>query len=337
MSRCDIQMNTRSLSLALISMLAACVPAPEPGVADPAAAPASPGPVRLAFEAKDDFTNPDSAPERLAAALAASIGREVEIYAVTGQTTALEALRFGHADAAFLDGGAAWVGWKRHGLEVIAADLRGDGRTHYDAQAWVLADGPIESWEDLEGARSCHTGWLKSAGMLMPMGALIGAGVADVVGDPSDLESLRHTIEAFFSSALVPEAGSPYYSYKGALRCLAEGEGDVAFVRDTTWHEHCGGDRAPEWCPAYGSIRGLEPFGRVPSHPVVVNPASTDQETIDALLAALLALNDTPEGRAVLADVLETPGLVATSAEEHLGSYADAVGNVPGLMEHLDD
>ena len=37
----------------------------------------------------------------------------------------VEALRFGNADIALMDAGAAWVGWQQYGLEVLAADLEG--------------------------------------------------------------------------------------------------------------------------------------------------------------------------------------------------------------------
>ena len=31
------------------------------------------------------------------------------------------------------------VGWQQYDLEVLAADQKSDGRTHYSAHAWVLA------------------------------------------------------------------------------------------------------------------------------------------------------------------------------------------------------
>ena len=36
-----------------------------------------------------------------------------------------------------MDGGAAWVGWKQYGLATMAADKKSDGRTYYNAHAWV--------------------------------------------------------------------------------------------------------------------------------------------------------------------------------------------------------
>ena len=75
--------------------------------------------------------------------------------------------------------------------------LPGD-TVHYNASAWVLngsdiAEAHLDGNEStdpfalLEGKTSCHTGWLKSAGMLMPMGYLIKNGYVTPVGDSSDI------------------------------------------------------------------------------------------------------------------------------------------------------
>ena len=66
--------------------------------------------------------------------------------------------------------------------------------TYYSAHAWVLNDSAAgqaalddddatDPFAELAGEVSCHTGWLKSAGMLIPMGYFIGQGNADDVGD----------------------------------------------------------------------------------------------------------------------------------------------------------
>lgn len=286
----------------------------------------------LAFTTKDDFTNPDADPQRLADWIAAETGLPTTIVPVDSEGAAIEALRFGHAHAAFLDGGAAWLAWKDYGLQAIAADQNSDGRTYYNAQAWVRADSDIQGFADLEGRISCHTGWLKSAGMLMPMGYLIGNNYAKVVGRSDDITSLQTTMDAFFSEARVPASGDPYYSYDGALRCLSDGTGDVAFVKDSTWNDYCETD-APAWCLPEDGYRQLPPFGQVPSHPVMVNP-DLPAEARGKLVDALLALNDSDAGRSILEDVLNTPGITQVETDAHLGSYSENIQHVPGLMQH---
>ena len=69
-----------------------------------------------------------------------------------------------------------------------------EGATHYNASAWVLSgsdianahldgDDSTDPFALMAGKTSCHTGWLKSAGMLMPMGYLIKKGYVTAVGD----------------------------------------------------------------------------------------------------------------------------------------------------------
>ena len=54
------------------------------------------------------------------------------------------------------------------------------------------------------------------------MGFLLGLGYANVAGNPNDVESLLFTIQEFFDDEPpIPEAGTKYYGYSGALRCLS--------------------------------------------------------------------------------------------------------------------
>ena len=67
--------------------------------------------------------------------------------------------------------------------------------------------------------------------MLLPMGHLISEGYAPVVGSTDDIESLRSTIYAYFNeNASIPDSGTPYASYSGAVRCLSEGVGDLSLI-----------------------------------------------------------------------------------------------------------
>lgn len=289
--------------------------------------------LRIAFTTKDDYENADADPQLLADRLADVLDMDVELYHVDSHGAAIEALRFGHADLAFLDGGAAWLGWQRYDLQTLVADQRGDGRTFYNSHAWVRNDSSITTWADLDGVDSCHTGWLKSAGMLMPMGRLIGENITPVVGDTEDIESLRTTVESFFGNASIPASGSPYYNYDGAMRCLSEGVGDVAFTRDSSYEEHCEGN---DWCLARDEYRKLDTFGEVPTHPVMYAPDHLDADLAAEVEAALLGLMDETEGMSILANVLETPGLTAVDTEDHLGDYSDALSNIPGLSGYFD-
>ena len=333
-------------------------------------------PIVIAYEVRDTYENIDANPQLLADRLAKKLNVSVELYDVSSEGAIIEALRFGHADIGFMDGGAAWVGWKEYGLQALAADLKPDGRSWYGAQAYVRADSDMaqaflddddstDPFALFEGKTSCHTGWLKSAGMLLPMGYLIGNGYAEVVGDPNDVASLRDTIYNFFNEdASIPDSGDFYYSYEGALRCLSEDRGDIAFIADTTYDYNCV-QKQRNWCleneDGSSGYVALPLFGKAPSHPIMYNPDTMDMYTRAAILTALMDMNgeewidegsgycynsltrdvdnEIPQnmcGDSILDEVLNTGGLVAVNTQEHMGSYSDSISNVPGIAAYFD-
>tara|TARA_Y100000589_G_scaffold332086_1_gene389144 strand:- start:136 stop:2253 length:2118 start_codon:yes stop_codon:yes gene_type:complete len=333
-------------------------------------------PIVIAYEVRDTYENIDANPQILADRLAKKLGVGVELYDVSSEGAIIEALRFGHADIGFMDGGAAWVGWKEYGLSALAADLKPDGRSWYGAQAYVRADSDMaqaflddddstDPFALFEGKTSCHTGWLKSAGMLLPMGYLIGNGYAEVIGDPNDVASLRDTIYNFFNEdASIPDSGDFYYSYEGALRCLSEDRGDIAFIADTTYDYNCV-QKQRNWCleneDGSSGYVALPLFGKAPSHPVMYNPEMMDMYTRAAILNALMDMNNEewidegdgycynkvthdvdreigPNmcGDSILDEILNTGGLIAVNTQEHMGSYSDSISNVPGIAAYFD-
>ena len=306
----------------------------------------------IAFEVKDDYTNVDENPQKFADYLAEELNMNVELYPIDSEGAILESLRFGNADIAFMDGAAAWVGWQQYGLDALAADQKSDGRTYYNAHAVVLKDSEMavahldgddstDPFALLAGKTSCHTGWLKSAGMLLPMGFLIGNGYANVIGDPNDIESLRSTVLNFFSEdSSIPDSGTPYYSYSGAVKCLTEGAGDVAFAKDSTISSYCGNTDASEnedWCLPEDDYVLLPSYGAAPSHPVMYNPELLDSALIATIQDALVGMKDSEEGQSVLTNVLNTPSIVKTTAQEHLSSYGNLVKDLPGIQSYFGD
>ena len=306
----------------------------------------------IAFEVKDDYTNVDENPQKFADYLAEELNMNVELYPIDSEGAILESLRFGNADIAFMDGAAAWVGWQQYGLDALAADQKSDGRTYYNAHAVVLKDSEMavahldgddstDPFALLAGKTSCHTGWLKAAGMLLPMGFLIGNGYANVIGDPNDIESLRSTVLNFFSEdSSIPDSGTPYYSYSGAVKCLTEGAGDVAFAKDSTISSYCGNTDASEnedWCLPEDDYVLLPSYGAAPSHPVMYNPELLDSALIATIQDALVGMKDSEEGQSVLTNVLNTPSIVKTTAQEHLSSYGNLVKDLPGIQSYFGD
>ena len=310
------------------------------------------GELVVAFEIKADYDNIDENPQILADYLSEKLNYDVSLYSVDSEGAMIEALRFGNADIALMDGGAAWVGWQQYGLDAMAADEKSDGRTYYNAHAWVRADSEMaaahlddDPYTDpfalLEGKTSCHTGWLKSAGMLLPMGYMIGHGYANVVGDPNDIETLRNTIYDFFNDdASIPDSGTPYYGYSGAVKCLSDGTGDVAFAKDSTVDSYCANvieADNEEWCLEMDQYVALPAFGKAPSHPVMYNPDLLESTTVALVTEVLVQMSDDTEGSGILENVLNTPGIVPTTAESHMSSYSSLVSNIPGISAYYSD
>ena len=305
----------------------------------------------IAYEVRDDYTNVEENPQSLADYLSEKLNYDVSLYNVDSEGAMIEALRFGNADIAIMDGGAAWVGWQQYDLQVLAADQKSDSRAFYDAHAWVLADSEMalaatddsnftDPFSLLAGKTSCHTGWLKSAGMLLPMGYLIGHGYANVIGDPNDVETLRNTIHGFFNeNASIPDSGTPYYGYSGAVKCLSEGFGDVAFAKDSTIDSYCGNEDTSEnedWCLARDQYVALPAFGQAPSHPVMYNPEFMDVSKADKVREALVGMTTDPSATTILEGVLNTPGIISTTTENHLGSYSESIRNIPGISAYFN-
>lgn len=188
--------------------------------------------------------------------------------------------------------------------------------------------------EDLRGKDSCHTGLLKSAGTFMPLGWLMEQGLVSRVG-PDEITSIEPTLDAFFGTPRIPRSDSdPYGNYAGAMRCLSEGLGEVAMVKDTTPVTFCGDSaNRPSWCRPLSEYRLLQEFGRVPSHPIMVGNISDSKK--ENLVDGLVELGTTEEGRLLLQSILGTKGVnPVESTEAYLGEYATNVKNVPGMTEY---
>ena len=310
------------------------------------------GTLVIAYEIKDNLDNLDSNPQLFAEYLSEKLNYDVSLFSVDSEGAMVEALRFGNADIALMDAGAAWVGWQQYGLEVLAADLNLDGRTYYNANAWVKSDSDVASahlddnpytdpFSLLSGKTSCHTGWLKSVGMLLPMGYLIGLGYANIIGDPNDVETIRNTIHGFFdSNSSIPETGTPYYGYSGALKCLSEGKGDVAFLEENTVEILCNNDISSlnqEWCLDIEEYVALPAFGKSPSHPVMYNPNYLDSEITSKVTNVLVEMSSDSEASNILENILNTPGFIATNTSVHLGSYSSLISNIPGISAYYED
>uniref|UniRef100_A0A669D259 Serotransferrin n=1 Tax=Oreochromis niloticus TaxID=8128 RepID=A0A669D259_ORENI len=161
------------------------------------------------------------------------------------------AIKAGEADAITVDGGDIYTaGLSNYDLHpIIAEDYGMAGETCYYVVA-VAKKNTGFGFRDLRGKKSCHTGLGKSAGWNIPIGSLVSMDVIEWGGIED--KPLEEAVSTFFHASCAPGAArgsklcelckgdcsrsqrEPYYDYNGAFQCLAEGAGDVAFVKHLT-------------------------------------------------------------------------------------------------------
>ncbi|EPY73426.1 lactotransferrin precursor [Camelus ferus] len=241
-------------------------------------------------------------------------GPSVTCVKKTSRFECIQAISTEKADAVTLDGGLVYdAGLDPYKLRPIAAEVYGtenNPQTHYYAVA-IAKKGTNFQLNQLQGLKSCHTGLGRSAGWNIPMGLL--RPFLDWTGPP---EPLQKAVAKFFSASCVPcvdgkeypnlcqlcagtgenkcacSSQEPYFGYSGAFKCLQDGAGDVAFVKDSTVFESLPAkadrDQYELLCPN-NTRKPVDAFqechlARVPSHAVVARSVNGKEDLIWKLL-----------------------------------------------------
>ncbi|NXI53829.1 TRFM protein, partial [Chloroceryle aenea] len=175
------------------------------------------------------------------------------------------------ADAVTLDGRLIYQAGKEHGLKPVVGEVYDQEiGTSYYAVA-VVRKGSNITINSLKDVRSCHTGINRTAGWDVPVGYLIDSGHLAAMG--CDLPKGK-TVSDYFNASCVPGAKGvnypeslcqlckgdsagknkceqnskeQYYDYSSVFRCLAEGAGEVAFVKHSTVPENTDGRSLYSW------------------------------------------------------------------------------------------
>ncbi|XP_006868875.1 PREDICTED: lactotransferrin [Chrysochloris asiatica] len=177
----------------------------------------------------------------------------------TSHRECIQAIAAKQADAVVVDSSLVLeAGQAPYNLKPVVAEVYGSEaqpQTHYYAVA-VVKKGTNFQLNQLRGKASCHTGLGRSAGWNIPIGTL--RPFLKWAGPPASLEM---AVSRFFSKSCVPCANGkrfpnlcrlcagegadkcacnskePYFGYSGAFRCLKDGLGEVAFVKESTVFE----------------------------------------------------------------------------------------------------
>uniref|UniRef100_A0A3Q1IEX2 Serotransferrin n=1 Tax=Anabas testudineus TaxID=64144 RepID=A0A3Q1IEX2_ANATE len=168
-------------------------------------------------------------------------------------TQCIDKIRGNVADIVTLDAGEVYSAVKQFGLTVIAKELYPEGGCILSVA--VVRNSSLDI-RNLQGHKSCHSGVRWTAGWSLPLGFLLSR---NLLNWSKEHPLSQADVSNFFSASCVPGAGAmasplcalcqgeksyirhqnqhcetshnePFYGSQGALRCLKNRAGDVAFV-----------------------------------------------------------------------------------------------------------
>ena len=238
------------------------------------------------------------------------VDADIELRFPTTYAGVVEALRFGHADAAFMSAWPASLASKHAGAEVVLAEVRdvtiGSDKAQepYYFSYWVVPkDSPYRSLEDLEGKNVAFPSQLSTSGYVAPVARLVQLGLIDAA------DEVQANPDDYFGDVLF--AGG----YSQAWEALKAGQVDVSVIA---------GDVPEElYQEVLDNTRVLEEQGPIPSHAVVFSKDLEDPLRSD-LQEALMELGG-DEHRELMRKFVS--GIFVrfevTTTEEHLGSLKD--------------
>ncbi|GBP40151.1 Lactotransferrin [Eumeta japonica] len=184
------------------------------------------------------------------------------------------AIADGSCDFALFDAADMLHAASVHHLVPFMQELYSTGNNWYYAVAVAKEQDPDTDLTYLRGKNTCHTGIGMAAGWIYPLAYLLSNGWMRPYGCDG-----AHAAAEYFTKSCAPgalsseyvdaesvphdnlchlchgssfrrcrrDAGEDYYGHMGALRCMVEGGGDVAFVRHMTPAAVAGGRRAEWW------------------------------------------------------------------------------------------
>jgi phosphonate transport system substrate-binding protein len=235
------------------------------------------------------------------------VGTNVQLRFPTSYAGVVEALRFGHADAAFMSAWPASLANKHAEAEVVLAEIRevsiGDEQRQepFYYSYWVVpTDSEFDSLDDLRGKDAAFPSQLSTSGYVAPTARLVDLGLIDQP-DEGEADPAEYFGNVIFAGG-----------YSQAWEALKAGQVDVSVIA---------GDVPEElYNEVLAKTRVIEEQGPIPSHAVVFAKDFTGDRR-QKLIAALMELGD-EQHRELMRKFVS--GIFVrfqpTTTEEHLGS-----------------
>ncbi|MEX1248555.1 MAG: phosphate/phosphite/phosphonate ABC transporter substrate-binding protein [Anaerolineales bacterium] len=282
-----------SITAAAAMLLAACAPAtPDLGTAE--------NPIVWALVPSQDTDAVLTGAQEIAQAVEDATGYVIEPVVTTDFTAAVEAMCNGEAHMGALNTFNYVVAHERGCADVKLASER-FGSTFYAGQIITRPDTGITELADLAGKTFCRPDPTSTSGWIIPSLNLLGVGI-----DPeTDL-------------AQIIDAGG----HDGVVLAVMDGTCDAGstFVDARTNVEE-------EFPTVMEDVIVISESAPIPNDTVSFHP-DLDPEMVDAIVNAMLALNDTEEGIALLNTLYSWSGLQATDDSFYDGfrQQLDAAG-----------
>lgn len=253
--------------------------------------------------------------EELEQFLESRVDANIEVLIPTTYAAVIEAVRFGHAEVAFMSAWPSYLANKHAGAELVLAEVREvtiDNQrveeTFYFSHYVVLKDSPFQNLEDLRGLRVVYPSQLSTSGYLYAVDRLIQIGLI-----PKPEAGQEADPGKFFGQ--VQFAGG----YAQGWELLKAGQADVMVI--------AGDVSASLFAEVMANTRILETQGPIPSHGIVFSK-EFQGPLRDQLVNAFLELGN-PEHRDLMRKMVS--GIFVrfevTTTQEHLAALAAALDN----------
>lgn len=203
---------------------------------------------------------------------------DVVIYVPLSYVGVVEALRFGHADAAMMSAWPMALAHSKAGAEVVLAEQREvivgtepQVQPYYYSSYVVLEDSPVQTLADLKGKSVAFTSATSTSGYIFPLAKLVEEGLVPQPAAGKEADAGGH-----FGKVVM--AGG----YSQAWEALKAGQVDAAVI--------AGDVSASLYNEVLGNTRVVATQGPIPSHGVVFASDFKDTGTAAALEKAFLDL-----------------------------------------------
>lgn len=222
--------------------------------------------IRMCVTTEDEFSK---CADLSRSAFTRNIRPRLQCSRLTNVQACMKLVRDNGADIMKLDAGLVNIGQEMYNLKpIVREEYLKEKLDKYYAVAVVRKNSNINSFKDLKSAKSCHMGYGTSAGYNAVIHTLLQLKLieskcpqvqelAKFFSGGSCLPDVRifhPDLDADVMKALYSVCGGEgdakvdlYRGYTGALRCLVEGNGDVAFISHLTVPQNADGNNRAQW------------------------------------------------------------------------------------------